>query len=414
MTTSRMALAMAAALITMPGAQAETSLFPCGTGSFAPVRQPKVTREVAILQLFLFPLGGLFRDPLDGKPTTPVRFRVVDAAGADVPGALVAAIHRERGRYLAISKGASGQFALPHGEYDFNAVLPGRPIRWGTVAHTVAASPGSPVILRLSRSSTTGTAGAQALAGKAGQEITVGWQGERPPGSRIYFTRMGGKENNETPRAVDIAAGNGPFTVPLPPRPGRYRALMTLCAPEIKLAQWSVAVAKPYVRLEAPERVPAGQRFDVRVIESARLEGALVLDDPTEKRMDSRRMGEENDRSGYSFLTPVHAGPYRLKYEVDGEVVATRSITVTPVAFRLNVPERAGRNAVIIAEMPGIDPENLRFDVWTTGARPRRILSEVEASDLKIAGPPGRYEIRATDDGFHSRKTLARAIVTVE
>lgn len=397
--------------VTLSAPVARAADYPCTFGGFSPVNDGtgKISPEAAIFML-LVPIGGLYRDSLASTPKVNVRLRVVDTAGKPVPSARAAALIFEIDRYLGVTKGPEATLSLPEGEYDFNALVPDRPMRWGTVHRTLKKGAAQTVEIKLDQTSAVGAAGSVPAKIVGGSQITVGWTGERPPGAHVFvFKTKDGKR--EIVGETDVGGGSGDFTIEAPFATGTYDTALSICAPDYTLGRWTLNVTAPKVTLSAPPTAPGGSEITVSINQPHVSEESLSFERPDGDNVQNTSDGERVDATTFKIKTPLGRGDYRLVYSVASERVAQLPIKIGAAQISLKAPPSVRFAERFPVTLEGADDKGVEIEVWSTGSKPVKAAEGLDLDDVRILGAPGPYEIRLVERALNAQKVLARTTI---
>ncbi|SLN37662.1 hypothetical protein ROJ8625_01725 [Roseivivax jejudonensis] len=323
--------------------------------------------------------------------------------GPDSPGDYIAVAAPDDPGYVALEptgRGSPLRLTMPAepGQYELryvaaagSEVLARRPIEVLPVSATLYAAPRA----------------------RAGDALSVDWDGPDYPGDRIAIARAAdGGTAASTPTRM-----GAPLTVTAPHAPGAYELQYVMNTGDTVLAAQPLEVVEVSATLDATETATAGAPVVVTWDGPAYPRDFLSVARADDPGYESFRY--VRDGSPLILDMPTEAGTYELRYVAAGvgeTVLARRPITLTEVSARIEAPETvpAGENIPVAWEGP-----NYRRDfvsIAGVAAPDGDTLSFVYVGDdspalLQAPETPGRYELRyhlGADD-----RVLARRPITV-
>jgi hypothetical protein len=401
-------------------APAEEADYPC-FGEVRPLRAD-ASPSFGVISLFIPPLlllEAAARDELSDRPRHRVRLSA--EAPASAGAAVRIAIVHEGERYLGdLADGETT--ALPEGRHVLVAarVEADGTISWGRREITVAADGPKRFAVPIDRR--TGFARALRLGqlapdgrAPAGSAVHLDWEGPWQSEARVAFTR-----GDEVVAAPTRVGADRPLEVEVPGRPGSYRLRLDLCAPRIAVARLPIEVSAADVRLDAPDKVTAGQPFQVHSIGRNGIEFSVAMIAADGREVEAVT-GFLSDPA-LSFTAPIEAGRYtlvrrtRVEGEEKGVELARRSIEVMPGTISITAPERIRTGQHIALDWTG-SSAMARLELWSLGSGgrgERRVRESLSAGDdVRLPVGPGAWELRLVSTA-RNEAVLARRRVEVE
>jgi Ca-activated chloride channel family protein len=181
------------------------------------------------------------------------------------------------------------------------------------------------------------------------------------------------------------------------------------------LATAPLTVTPASATIEAPDSAPMGSTISVAWTGPAYEPDQIVIARPGETRVLNRIY--MRDGTPQDMLLPPVAGLYELRYlmQDDEEVIATRSINVTPVVGTLLAPATAVAGSTIRVDWTGPDYANDFIGVGRADEPDRyenyAYTRDGNPASLVMPAEPGAYEIRYFMN--QERTVIARHAITV-
>ncbi len=407
---------MIAILCTMLAPSAQAKEFFCAKGGYSPVTRSDLKPEELVLSaaLMFFGAGGLLIDPLKSDPKGAVRFRVIDKSGKEVPNVKIAAIHKVSQRFIGIANGNGKSIILPYGDYAFNAVVAGSPLRWGSTTQRFSKKSKSVIDIILDEESPTGTAGFTPQYVMGGADFNIGWNGLHPKGATLYFINTKESKGFSLLSEQNVGGTSGHIKLTAPYMPGKYTISLALCAPSIPLGQWSIDVKRADISIETIKTIEAGRELEVTVKGISASLGTLRLMTLSGENIDIARWHFNAPNDKLFVEAPLQAGNYKLEYEVDGYIFDTKNLAVTPKIYKIELPQHIKQGVYIPVTLTGSRADDVEFEVWSKKKPYVRLERQIRFGDLRIFGVPGMYEIRMFDRTVSASKMLASAEIILD
>jgi hypothetical protein len=390
--------------------------FVCVTGGYNPVVRSDLKPEELVLSaaLLFFGAGGLLIDPLKNDPKGAVQFRVIDTSGKEVPNVKVAAIHKASERFIGIANGNGKSIILPYGDYVFNAVVVGLPLRWGSKAQSFNKKSKSVIDIILDEESPTGTAGITPQSVMGGADFSIGWNGLHPKGATLYFMNTKESKGFSLLSEQNVGGTSGDIKLTAPYMPGKYTISLALCAPSIPLGQWSIDVKRADISIEAVNTIEAGREIVVSVKGIKASLGTLRLMTLSGKNIDTASWHFNAPNDKLFVEAPLQAGNYKLEYEVNGYIFDTKNLAVTPKIYKIETALHTKPGVYVPVILTGSRADDIEFEVWSKTKPYIRLERAIRFGDLRIFGAPGMYEIRMFDIRVSASKMLASAEIILD
>lgn len=261
----------------------------------------------------------------------------------------------------------------------------------------------------------------------AGEAFTVEWTGPNQNGDYVDLVPSGNnKTYGELAYFYTKIGPSGVLTAPV--KPGDYDIRYVLEAADGRkvLHRIPIEIAVTEITLAAPKEVSIGESFDVFWTGPNNPNGYIDL----VKRDDKRTYGElsyfylkDHPESG-PLNAHVLAGEYDIRFIMEGSggraVMATKPLTILPVAVTLQAPEQAAAEDVITVQWQGPGSEGDYIDlVKHNDTRTYGELSYFYTKGnpgqgtLKLPSTPGTYTIRYVIQG-KTREILSTRDIFVE
>ncbi len=251
-----------------------------------------------------------------------------------------------------------------------------------------------------------------------GQEITVGWTGPDYDRDFVAIARPGARDTGYETRAY---TGNGnPARFKVPAEPGLYELRYAANDNGTRvIARQPLTVEEVKASLDAPDTAVAGSTIPVGWEgPNAEYDASTRANDRSADNKFVNRAYTENGAPA-DLVMPLVPGVYELRYVLyqNGEVLARRQITITPVPVTLSAPDTlaAGnlleldwtgpnypRDYLTIARLGTDDGKHVGW-VYTKDGAPARLQAPTE---------PGRYELRYVGAGG-TDVVVARREITI-
>ena len=244
----------------------------------------------------------------------------------------------------------------------------------------------------------------------AGATIAVGWDG--PDYARDYIA-VGEVGEGSYINYTYTQQGN-PAMVEMPTDPGSYELRYVLNQDREVIATRMITITPLAVTLDAPDTAPVGAAV------------AVTWQGPDYTR-DFISVGEVGEGANINYAytqqgnpavvdMPTQPGTYELRYvlDQDREVVATRLITVTPIAVTLDAPDTAPAGSELAVTWDGPDYSRDYIAVSEVGERGNVNYAYTQQGNpaiVEMPAIPGTYELRYVLD--QDREVVATRIVTV-
>jgi Ca-activated chloride channel family protein len=244
----------------------------------------------------------------------------------------------------------------------------------------------------------------------AGSTIAVTWDG--PGGDDDMITAAIVSQDRNVTR-VYTRDGN-PAQLRVPSQARDYE-LRYIDGTGRVLATAPLTVTPASATIEAPDSAPMGSTISVAWTGLAYEPDQIVIARPGETRVLNRIY--MRDGTPQDMLLPPVAGLYELRYlmQDDEEVIATRSINVTPVVGTLLAPATAVAGSTIRVDWTGPDYANDFIGVGRVDEPDRyenyAYTRDGNPASLVMPAEPGAYEIRYFMN--QERTVIARHAITV-
>lgn len=222
----------------------------------------------------------------------------------------------------------------------------------------------------------------------AGSMIEVGWTGPNAPLDNIQIAHVGGRYINYT-----YTDRGNPLRLQMPAEPGTYELRYSFRDQEV-IATRPIEITETEIRLTAPASVPAGSQVEVGWtgpnaprdnIQIAHIDGGYIHYAYTERG------------NPVTVQVPIEPGSYELRYSFqDQEVIARRTIEVTPIKIGLIAPERAVAGSRVEIGWTGPDAplDNIQIAHVGGGYIHYAYTDRGNPVTLEMPPEPGIYELR--------------------
>ena len=291
---------------------------------------------------------------------------------------------------------APGEFEIRYLLSDGTTVLARQPITLTPVTATLDAPASVPV----------------------GSEISVGWQGPDYDRDFIAVAKPGARDTGFETRAY---TGNGnPAVFKLPTRPGVYELRYAANDNGTRvIARQPLAVTEVKASLDAPETAVAGSTIQIGWDGPNAENDAITV--AKDRSADDRFVNRARIEAGTAadLVMPLVPGTYELRYMLyqNGEILARRQITVTPVPATLAAPDTLAAGNLLAVDWTGPNYAGDYLTIAKAGAEANQYVAFVYAemgSPARLQAPaePGTYELRYIGKGG-TDVVIARRGITI-
>lgn len=260
------------------------------------------------------------------------------------------------------------------------------------VAFTVAGPEDTTIVAVFPDIAPTATIDAADTAPK-GSTIPVTWSG--PDGDRDYIAVAEPGERSYI--NYTYTEEGTPLDLRLPAQAGRYELRYFDQSRREVIATRAIDVTPVDVTLEAPETANVGDDITVAWTGPDYDRDYISVAEPGERSYINYTYTEQGDP--LSLKMPTQPGDYEIRYQLSqgGEILATRAISVTPVAVTLEAPAEAAAASDITVNWTGPDYDRDYISVAAPGERSYVNYTYTEQGNpltLTLPANPGEYEIR--------------------
>jgi Ca-activated chloride channel family protein len=253
-----------------------------------------------------------------------------------------------------------------------------------------------------------------------GRPIEVAWTG--PNGPHDFVTVVAPEAPDAAYLGYAETAAGSPARFAVPDRPGTYELRYVVAASNQVLARRTIVALAATVGIEAAESAPAGSRLPVRWTGPNNRGDFITVvapGDPDHAYKDYFDTGQTAADAGALEL-PMAAGTYELRY-VSGQsnqVLARRSVVVTPVTATLEAPDSGAAGSSVEVRFSGPNNPKDYITVVAPDAPHNAYLDYFSPRDapsgkrpIKLPDKPGSYELRYVAGG--EEVVLARRKIEV-
>ncbi len=226
-----------------------------------------------------------------------------------------------------------------------------------------------------------------------GEPLSVGWTG--PDYDRDYIS-VGRPGESGYVNYVRVSEGN-PVTLPMPTVPGQYELRYQLEQDGEIIATRPITVTDVQASLTAPDTAVIGEPLSVGWTGPDYDRDYISVGRPGESGyVNYVRVSEGNP---VTLPMPTEPGQYELRYQLeqDGEIIATRPITVTDLKVTIMVPAEAPVGSIVMVAHDGPDYPRDYVSVGVTGESGYINYTRTDTGNptaLVLPTEPGTYSIR--------------------
>ena len=413
------AATIASLAVPLPVARAAEGMPPCPADGYQPLGDPYTGPGLSILFPPLAIALAAARDKLADEARREMTFRAIDAAGNRVEGAHIALLWEGK-RHIGETM-QDGRLDLPDGVYTVVAAIEGEPARWGSRRIDTRGkgdAPGpSEFEVRIDRTlPAIGAKPASDLSSDgraaAGGFARFAWSGPRQADAGLAVVPRG-VEGGKALREAKVGGGVS-STVEMPASQGSYDVRLLLCAPRMTLALWPVEVGPAAVTLSLPDKVKAGQAFEVTA--GGRIGAAFslaVVEGGSEREIVSEKA--ERAKPRVKLVAPLKAGTWDVVYRSDDDdetVLARRRLTVEAGTIEIKAPAEVRLGApVAIAYTGSENGGGGELELWTKAGV--QLSDGLTLNGGRLPAPAGEHELRLVDRADRATVLARRSIRVV-
>ena len=174
------------------------------------------------------------------------------------------------------------------------------------------------------------------------------------------------------------------------------------------MTRQTIEVGEVTARLEAPTVIAAGSQFDVIWEGPDNVHDQLSVADTGASPRSKRHWQYVSGGSPTTLRAPDEPGRYEVRYlnGQSGSVLSTRSIEVSPVSARLDVPATVSADETFAVVWEGPSNVHDRIAIVATGeGSAKQLLWKYTTAgspiEFKAPGEPGRYEVHYINGQSH-------------
>ncbi|MEL7487211.1 MAG: vWA domain-containing protein [Pseudomonadota bacterium] len=245
-------------------------------------------------------------------------------------------------------------------------------------------------------------------------EVIVYWEGPARKGDYVTVVEKDARDNAY--KDYEYIRNGNPLKLRMPTEAGEYEVRYVLSRPARVLARAAINATTVEARLDAPEAVAAGAKFDVDWTGPGYKDDWITIVKPAAGERAFTSYAYTREGASLSLTAPLEAGDYELRYVQAGKkVIARKAISVGAVEASVSGPETAmaGTRHQIAWTGPGGDRD------WVTITAPDAAENRFTDYAYMRTGNPvtllmpleaGDYEIRYVQNG---KKVIARKPVQI-
>ena len=222
-------------------------------------------------------------------------------------------------------------------------------------------------------------------------QLTVGWVGPDYDGDYISVGKPGARYENYT-----YTEDGSPLTLLMPAEPGDYELRYHLYKDGHVIMTQPITITAVAAGITAAETAAASSQLTVEWT-GPNYDGDYISVGKPGERYENYTYTE--DGSPLNLLMPTEPGDYELRYHLaqDGEIIATRAITITAVKAAITAPDTANVSETLTLTWDGPDYHRDYISVGSVGSTSYDNYTYTADGDpltLQMPSEPGDYEIR--------------------
>ena len=245
-------------------------------------------------------------------------------------------------------------------------------------------------------------------------QLTVGWIGPDYDGDYISVGKPGERYENYT-----YTEEGSPLALLMPAEPGDYELRYHLYKDGEVIMTQPITVTAVAASITAPDTAAASSQLTLEWTGPDYDGDYIGVGKPGESY---ENYTYTEDGSPLELLMPTEPGDYELRYHLaqDGEVIATRAITITAVKAAITAPDTANASETLTLTWEGPDYRGDYISVGPIGSNSYENYTYTADGDplaLQMPPEPGDYEIRyqlAQDGVIIYRHQISILPVTAE